>query len=90
MSEIQYFYDELNSVQRDSAIASMYFAIRDGLKFQIRKLPVDKGLMECVIKKLVTTFDEFGMIVEFSRKYEKMSIEIIENLFKECNKNRKR
>jgi len=89
MPEIQYSYDELDSIQKDSAIASMYFTLRDGLGFKMGKLAVDRGLIECIIKKLETTFDEFGLIVEFSRKYEKKSITITENLYKECKELRK-
>ena len=86
MPDIHYYYHELNTIQKDSAIASMYFAIRDGLGFKMGKRAVDKELIECIIKKLETTFDEFGMIAEFSRKYKKKSVEIIRNLLEECKK----
>jgi len=89
MSEIQYFYAELNSIQKDSAIASMYYALRDGLGFKMGKRAVDKELIECIVKKMGTTFDEFGMIVDLSRKYESLTVEIIENLYNECKRSRK-
>jgi hypothetical protein len=86
MQDIEYSYNKFNALQKNSAIASMYYVLRDGPSFSLKTHSVDKQLLECIIKKLDPTFDEFGMIVNFSRKYEKLTIEIVEQIYEECRK----
>jgi len=84
--DIEYSYNELDTIQKDSAIASIYHALRDGLGFSFKTHSAEIPLLECIIKKLEPIFDEFGMIAKFSKKYEKITIETVEKIYNECNK----
>jgi len=86
MQDVEYSYNAFNALQKTSAIASMYYVLRDGLGFSLKTHSADKQLLECIIKKLEPTFDEFGMIVIFSRKHENLTIEIVEQIYEECKK----
>jgi hypothetical protein len=87
--DIEYSYNELDALQKDSAIASIYHSLRDDLGFSFKTHTADIPLLECIIKNLEPTFDEFGIIVKFSKKYEKMTIEIAEKIYEECKKAKK-
>ncbi len=84
--EIEYSYNELDALQKNSAIASIYYALRDGFGFSIKTHAADKQLLECIINKLEPVFDKYGMIARFSRKYEKLTIEKVEQIYEECRK----
>jgi hypothetical protein len=84
--DIEYSYNELDTLQKNSAIASIYYALRDGLGFSFKTHSAKIPLLECMIKKLESIFDEFGMIAKFSKKYEKITIETVEQIYEECRK----
>jgi hypothetical protein len=85
----EYSYDELDTLQKDSAIASIYQSLRDDLGFSFKTHSAEIPLLECIIKKLEPIFDEFGMIAKISKKYEKVTIETVEEIYDECKKARK-
>jgi len=86
MQDVEYSYNELDTIQELSAIASIYYMLRDSLGFSLKSYKMDKDLIICIIKKIKPTFDELGMIVKFSRKYEKLTVEIVELIYEECRK----
>jgi len=79
-----YLYHELNSLQKSNALLGMYQILRDGLGFSIKKNQETEKLIESIIEKLEPKFDEYGIIILFSKKYEKLTIDMIEKIYTEC------
>jgi len=89
MNDLEFTFDELNAIQKQYAISSMYYALRDGIGFNLDKHWIDEELIISIIEKLGTTFDDIGMIAKLSRSNRRLTVVILERLNNECKETRK-
>ncbi len=86
----EYSYQELGQIQKARAIVEVDQMVINMLELSNRGLWsehwITRDLIECIISKLDTTFDESGYIKSFSKKYIKYSKKIIQRIYDQCKK----
>ena len=93
MNLSEYSYQELGFTQKAQALLEVNTMVMKMLDLSNRGLwsehLITRELIECMINKLETTFDDMGYIKRFSKKYinnsEKKIQKIYDRCMKQCN-----